>query len=99
MYLLIVEWLYRGSAIVGLLLVDYLKAFDLIRYFISVTNLLVMGAREHILLLVIDFLQNRFQCVYSLSLETPTPNGLSSTRHKTCSAVVFSSYKLCPFWV
>ena len=78
MYHLIVEWLDRGSAIVNLLLVDYRKTFDLIRHFIAVTNVCVTVTNKHISLLLIDFLQDRFQCVYSLFLKTPTPNGLSS---------------------
>ena len=63
MYHLIVEWLDRGSAIVDLLLVDYRKAFDLIRHSVAITNLRTMGAQKHILLLVINFLQTRYQCV------------------------------------
>ena len=66
MYHLIVEWLDRGSAIVDLLLVDNRKAFDLIRHSVAITNLRTMGAQQHILLLVINFLQARYQCVYSL---------------------------------
>ena len=66
MYHLIVEWLDRGTAIVNLLLVDYRKAFDLIRHSVAITNLRTMGAHKHILLLVINFLQARNQCVYSL---------------------------------
>ena len=64
-YQLNVEWLDRRSAIVNLL-VDYRKVFDLIRHFIAVTSLRAMGARKHILLLVINFLQDRFQFFYSL---------------------------------
>ncbi|XP_065584632.1 uncharacterized protein LOC136043664 [Artemia franciscana] len=68
MYHLIVEWLGRGSAIVDLLLKDYRKAFDLIRHSVAITNLRTMGAHKHILLLVINFLQARYQCVYRLFL-------------------------------
>ena len=53
MYHFSVEWLDRGSTIVDLLLVDYRKAFDLIRNFIAMTNLQALGARKHFLLLVI----------------------------------------------
>ena len=43
-----------------------MKAFDLIRHSVAITNLRTMGAHKHILLLVINFLQARYQCVYML---------------------------------
>ena len=66
LYHLITEWLDKGSSLVDLLLVDYRKAFDLIRHYTAANNLKKMGARKHILLLVVDFLRNRCQCVYAL---------------------------------
>ncbi|XP_065564321.1 uncharacterized protein LOC136029743 [Artemia franciscana] len=55
MYHLIVEWLDRGSAIVDLLLVDYRKAFDLIRHSVAITNLRTMDSTICSLSLVLDF--------------------------------------------
>ena len=61
LYHLIVQWLKSEEALVDLLLVDYMKAFDLIKHLIAATNLKRMGARKHILLPVIDFLRSRCQ--------------------------------------
>ena len=66
LYHLVVEWLEFGSSFVDLLLVDYRKAFDLIKHPLAAQNLKSMGARKHILQLVVDFLRHRYQKVYAL---------------------------------
>ncbi|XP_065568984.1 uncharacterized protein LOC136032638 [Artemia franciscana] len=62
----VLQWLEKGSCFVDICVVDFRKAFHLIRHRTAGMNLQEMGAKRRTLGLVLDFLTGRKQKVFAL---------------------------------
>ncbi|XP_065557774.1 uncharacterized protein LOC136025719 [Artemia franciscana] len=66
MYDCILTWLDKGNRFLDLGAIDFQKAFDFLNHLIVGQNLKIMGAKKHVLSVIMDFLSNRKQRVYAL---------------------------------